>query len=81
MENTSNIANEIIAGAIERLDKANNPHMKQLQADLVHDLRNLLIQKDVEAEHGILLPFAPRLSGDAGFDGVVARHYEALQSR
>ncbi len=63
-ETSKHTANQIILGAIERLDKANNPHMIRLQADLVHDLNALIGQQKGEDEHGCFLPFLPRCKSD-----------------
>lgn len=74
-------AHGIIAGAIERLDKANNPHMKALQADLVHDLVKLIEHQNTLTEHGFDLPFCPRLSGDVNQDSLMGRMIADLQAR
>ena len=63
-ETSKHTANQIILGAIERLDKANNPHMKRLQADLVHDLNALIGQQKGEDQHDCFLPFLPRCKTD-----------------
>jgi len=63
-ETSKHTANQILLGAIERLDKANNPHMKSLQADLVHDLNALISQQLGEEEHDCFLPFLPRCKSD-----------------
>lgn len=83
-KDTSNhTANQIILGAIERLDKANNPHMKRLQADLVHDLNALIDQQMIEQREGCFLPFLPRCQSEADNVETAAmeRNVNALMAR
>lgn len=83
-KNTSNhTANQILLGAIERLDKANNPHMKRLQADLVHDLNALIDQQMIEQKEGCFLPFIPRCKSEADNVETAAmeRHVTALHKK
>lgn len=78
------IAHGVIAGAIERLDKANNPHMKALQADLVHDLVKLIEHQNTIDNHGLNLPFCPRLEGSMetrNKDSLMSRMMADLQAR
>ena len=63
-ETSKHTAAQIILGAIERLDKANNPHMKRLQADLIHDLNALMGQQLGEEQHDCFLPFLPLCKTD-----------------
>ncbi len=75
-------AAQIILGAIERLDKANNPHMKKLQADLVHDLNHLKGQQLGVEEYDAFLEFLPRckseLEGEAIFEAASKREMVEL---
>ena len=83
-KDTSNhTANQILLGAIERLDKANNPHMKRLQADLVHDLNALIDQQMIEQKQGCFLPFVPRCQSEAVDVETAAmeRHVNDLMAR
>jgi hypothetical protein len=74
-------ATTILAGAIERLDKANNPHMKRLQADLVHDLAALQSMIKGFEQYGVELPFLPRLQGDNSAEAIEARQVADLLAR
>ena len=76
-ETSNHTANQIILGAIERLDKANNSHMKRLQADLVHDLNALIGQQKGEDIHHCFLPFTPQCKSD--LEGVAIS--EAAEAR
>ena len=62
---------KILSGAIQRLDKANNRHMKALQADLVHDLTKLIEQDETLKTHGVYLPFCARLNGELTKDDLM----------
>jgi hypothetical protein len=77
----ANKATTILAGAIERLDKANNPHMKRLQADLVHDLAALQSMITGFEKFGVELPFLPRLQGDNSAEAIEARQVADLVAR
>lgn len=75
-------AAQIILGAIERLDKANNPHMKKLQSDLVHDLNHLKGQQLGVEQYDAFLEFLPRckseLEGEAIFEAASKREMVQL---